>query len=171
MARYAIDSDVLGTIQRSGYSAEIGALGRLPVVITDAVWDELTINAAANGSNAASVRAAEDLLKAIAGGPTVLEPATPEAVTLDALHGDVATEDLGEHSIMAYTVHNPDVMAVLIDKRATCRAVEEVRGRVLSLHGFLDVLRAEHRLDRRVASAISQYFCVRHKPTVPPLWW
>jgi len=171
MTRYALDTDLLACIQRSGSSSAIGELGPLPVVITDSVWDELTLNATANGAAPASVKVAENLLRAIAGGPTVLEAATPEAATLTRLHGEVGTEDIGEHSIMAYAVHHTDVTPVLIDRRATWRAVEEVRGRVLSLHGFLDVLRTQHRLDRKVASAISKFFCDRNKPAVPPLWW
>ena len=171
MARYAVDSDVLGTIQRSGYSAEFRALGRLPVVITDSVWDELTVNAAANGARDASVKEAQALLEAIAGGPTVLEPETQEAATLVELQGEVAAEHEGEHSIMAYAVHNADVVPVLLDLRATRRAVEELRGRVLSLHGFLDVLRTGHRLSPKIAHAVSEWFFVRNRPSTPPLWW
>ena len=162
---------MLGTIQRSGCAAAFCGLGPLPVVVTDSVWDELTVNAAANGARDASVREAQTLLETIAGAPTVLAPATLEATTLVRLQGEVATEHEGEHSIMAYAVHHEDVMPVLLDLRATRRAVEEVRGRVLSLHGFLDVLRTSHRLPRKVANAISDWFCVRNRPATPPLWW
>lgn len=171
MIRYAIDSDVVGMIQRSGFLAEVRALGRLPVIITDSVWDELTVNAGANGAWESSVKEAEALLQAIAGAPTVLEPETAEAATLVKLQGKFAAEHEGEHSIMAYAFHNADVLPVLLDLRATRRAVEELKGRVLSLHGFLDVLRTHHGLASEVAHSISEWFCARNRPWTQPLWW
>lgn len=149
MTGYAVDSDVLGVIQRSGFAAEVRSLGRLPVVITDSVWDELTIGASDQGAREATVREAQELLETIAGEPTVLQPETEETATLVKLQGEVATEHEGEHSILAFALHHPDVTPVLLDKRATLRAVEELRRRVLSLHGFLDILRTTAFLDRR----------------------
>ena len=169
--RYAVDSDVLAILQRAGHAASVQRLGLLPVVITDIVWDELTERAAKSNARPETVRETEALLKAIAGAPTVLTEQGPESQTLVELQRPPETEGLGEHSVIAYAYHHPDVVAVLHDRRALHRAVEELQGRVLSLHGFLDVLRARHGLAPRAANEVSSWYCARHQPQRPPVWW
>ncbi len=171
MSRYAVDTDVLANIQRAGHAMSLQRLGALPVIITDIVWDELTVNAARGGAAPRIVQEAQALLCAIAGAPTVLEPESLETKTLVQLQSPPATEGLGEHSVIAYAYHHADVTAVLHDKRALHRGVEELRGRVLSFHGFLDVLRTQHGLQGRSADEISHWYCTRFKPQRRPLWW
>lgn len=50
------------------------------------------------------------------------------------------TEGPGEHSVIAYCHHHPEAIAVLRDKAAVRRGIEELRGRVLSFHGLVGEL-------------------------------
>src|SRR5947209_7601433 len=95
---YAVDSDIFGTIQRAGHAATLTALGLLPVVVTEFVWDELTTKSAANGAHPATVAQALAMLQAIAGTPWLLQPQSVEAATFAALQNPPPTEGVGEHS-------------------------------------------------------------------------
>jgi predicted nucleic acid-binding protein len=172
MTRYAIDTDVLARIQRARHVSTLSKLGRLPVVVTDTVWEELTVVARSKGNAPASeIEEMERMLEAIAGRPTELELDTVEAEAFGRLHSRPdRAEDAGEHSIIAYASIHEDVIAVLFDRRALFRAVEELRGRVLSIHGFLDVLRTRHGLAPLEADDLSQK--IRKAASIPqPLWW
>jgi hypothetical protein len=170
VTRFVVDSDILANIQRAGFAPQVTALGELPVTITDVVWDELTVGAKAKGAKQATVDEADAMLKAIAGAPTVLQPESPEAGTLVDLQRPPETEGVGEHSVIAYALHHPDDTAVLLDRRALHRGVEELRGRVISFHGFLDVLRGRG-LPRNEADQISRWYVQRYVPVRAPLWW
>ena len=111
------------------------------------------------------------MLRAIAGAPMVLMPQSPEARTLVQLQLPPPTEGLGEHSVIAYAFHHADVTVVLNDRRALHRCIEELRGRVVSWHGFLDVLRSGHGLTKRAAEELSAWYCSRFVPQRPPIWW
>ncbi|MGZ3457580.1 MAG: hypothetical protein ACXU86_03650 [Archangium sp.] len=171
MNRYAVDTDVLANIQRVGHTRTLTRLGPLPVIITDTVWEELTTGAERTGKvPRATLDEMQQMLEAIAGAPTTLEPATSEAAAFARLHSGPGTEDAGEHSLIAYASQHQDVIAVLFDRRALFRAVEELRGRVLSIHGFLDVLRTMGKLAATDAGDISSKLC-RARSLVQPLWW
>lgn len=171
MIRYAIDTDVLAIIQRIRHAKTLIQLGPLPVIITDTVWDELTIGAERTGKpHRSTISEMRELLKTIAGEPTRLEPATPEIEAFVRLHSNSSTEDAGEHSLIAYASQHTDIVAVLFDRTALHRAVEELRGRVLSIHGFLDVLRTHHGLSGTDADSISRNVCAA-RSVVQPLWW
>jgi hypothetical protein len=171
MMRYVVDTDILANIQRAGHAGTLGGLGPLPVVITDTVWDELTVNARLNGAAPRLVKEADDMLRAIAGAPMMLTPQSPEARTLVQLQLPPPTEGLGEHSVIAYAFHHGDVTAVLNDRRALHRGIEELHGRVVSWHGFLDVLRAGHGLTKRASDELSSWYCSRFVPQRAPIWW
>jgi hypothetical protein len=166
-----VDSDILGILQRSGQLAAIQAFGALPWIITDEVWYEVTERAAANRASPATVAAMRSFLTAVAGAPTVIQPATPEARSLALLSTPPVKEDPGELSVIAYAMHHPDVTAVLHDRAAVFRGVEELHGRVLSIHGLLHQLANAHGLPRTDATKISDDYCRRYQPTRPPLWW
>lgn len=171
MTRYALDADILALIQRAGHAPTLSRLGRLPVVVTDTVWDELTVVAQGTGKVwPATLEEMNALLVSIAGAPTLLEPATPESEAFARLHPDASTENAGEHSLIAYASQHPDVIGVLFDRKALHRGVEELRGRVLSIHGFLDVLRTTHGLTTEDAATISTRICAA-KNVEKPLWW
>ncbi len=171
MNRYALDTDILALVQRAGHAKTLTRLGRLPVVVTDTIWDELTVVAESTGKvRPETLVEMKDLLVSIVGAPTLLEPATPESEAYVRLHPGSDAENAGEHSLIAYASQHPDVTAVLFDRQALHRAVEELRGRVLSIHGFLDVLRSQHGLSGSDAQAISQKICAA-RSIVPPLWW
>lgn len=171
MNRYALDTDILANLQRAGHAETLSRLGGLPVIVTDTVWDELTLVAERTGKvHASTLEQMRRLLDSIAGAPVNLEPDTPEAETFGRLHSHSGAEDAGEHSVIAYAMVHPDVTAVLFDRRALFRGVEELRGRVLSIHGFLDVLRTQHGLAPEDAEAISRKICAA-KSIVQPLWW
>jgi hypothetical protein len=171
MSLYAVDTDVLVNIQRAGHAGTLQQLGLLPVIITDTVWDELTINAAQHGAPPKIVQQALAMLTAIAGAPTVLSPQSAEAQTFVQLQKPPATEGIGEHSVIAYAYHHPEVTAVLHDRKALHRGVEELRGRVLSFHGFLGLLRTGHGLPTQAANQISDWYCAQFKPQRRPVWW
>jgi hypothetical protein len=168
---FVLDADFLATIQRSGHAAAFTALGRLPVVITDAVWDELTINARKYGIYAKSVEEMLAMLVAIAGEATPIRPQSAEAETLAVSQAAPPSEGPGELSAIAFALHHADAVPVLIDRKALRRAVEELRGKVLSLHGVLDVLRSDHGLPPAVVNDISDWYCARNRPVRPPVWW
>lgn len=169
--RLAVDADILGILQRSRGLAAIQPLGSLSWVITDTVWEEVTIQAAANGANAATVAEMDAFLVAVASQPMVIAPQTPEAHTLQSLSRPPVKEDPGELSIIAYTIHHPDTVPVLHDRAAIFRAVEELHGRVLSIHGLLHRLVGENGLPLAAAQEISLWYCKRYGPTRPPTWW
>lgn len=169
-AQFVVDTDIFANIQRSRLSARVAALGRLPVVVTDVVWDELTTGAKEKGARQDTVDEAEAMLTALAGVPSVLEPQSPEAATLADLQRPPATEGAGEHSVIARTYHHQGETAVLLDRRALHRGVEELRGRVISFHGFLEVL-IKHGLSREDAELISRSYLQKYPHLRAPTWW
>jgi hypothetical protein len=166
-----VDADILGILQRAEYLRPIQALGQLPWVITEEVWYEVTDRAAAHGAYPATVDEMQKFLVTVAGAPTIIAPMSPEAESLARLLAPPAREDPGELSVIAYSFHRPDVTAVLHDRAAVFRGVEELRGRVISIHGLLGRLRSDHGLPAADAQRISDYYCKRHTPTRSPLWW
>jgi predicted nucleic acid-binding protein len=168
---FVVDSNVLVAVQRARMTAEFQACGKLPVVVTDVVWDELTINALAKGARPETVREMEEMLRAIAASPTVLAPQSPEAEVLTALQAPPLTEGIGEHSVIAYAIVHKETTAVLFDRRALHRGVEELRGNVLAFHGFLSELVGRGHVSKRVADSISTSYCERNAPARRPLWW
>jgi hypothetical protein len=162
--RFALDSDVVVALVNSGRADEVALL---PVVITDAVWDELTDEEKVSRQK---IERQEALLKAIAGAPTRLDPETNEARAIAELEMPSAPAfGLGERSVIAYAMHNPDTIAVLIDKFALHRASEELAvGQVMSLHRALHALEGLG-LPSLVAEATSRRWC--KLPHRPPRWW
>ncbi len=167
----APDADILGIIQRVRHLQTLTKCGLTTMVVTDVVWDEVTVNAAANGASAATVAEMDNALTVLAGARTVIAPMTPESKTFTLLATPPVREGPGELSVIAYALHHDDVWPVLHDRAAMLRAVEELRGRVLSLHGFLGAFHKDFGLSKVDATAISQAYCSRYTPTRPPLWW
>lgn len=167
---FAVDADILGILQRADL-ASILALGALPWVITDEVWYEVTDRAAAHGAYPATVDEMRRFLTTIAGTPTVIAPMSPEAEALARLSTPPVKEDPGELSVIAYAYAHPETIAVLHDRAAVYRGIEELRGRVISIHGLLGHLRSEHGLPSAEAQRISDHYCKRFTPARPPLWW
>jgi predicted nucleic acid-binding protein len=166
--RYALDADVIIRLQKSEQMEALKAVGRLPVVVTDVVWDEV-IGESEGRQSMRENEQLRELLHVIAGGPTEIHPQTPEALAFAQL--DAPKFGAGERSMIAYALSHPDVTVVLIDKLALHRAIEELRGeRVLSLHGWLRAMEP-YGLGRRIAQAISSAFCKAYPQHRPPLWW
>lgn len=167
--KYAVDTDILAHIQRAGIAPELIKLGRLPVILTDIVWDEFVEGPKRSGANQATIKQAEELAVAIAGSETAIMSGSAEASALARLTTPPMTEDLGELSIIAYaSVHTADV-AVLLDRKALHRAVEELGPRVISMYGFLKMLEA-HGLARSCTNIVSQRL-LKNFGFKPPLWW
>jgi len=162
--RLVLDSDVIIALEQAG--AEIRSdVGRvLPLVVTDVVWDELE----APGDRQ---HRAQAFATAIAGHVTVLQANSPEAGTWAALQSDPRTEGAGEHSVIAYCVHHPDSIGVFQDKAALRRAVEELRGRVLSFHGLIGELVDGGHLSWERARAVASRYRRQFTHARPPLWW
>ena len=169
MRLFAVDTDVLSPIANAGENVALRALGRAPVILTDVVWQECS-----GGDGRLS---AERLALATAwcGGPTVIQPGSPEAGTAATLlaQGDL---EVGEISILSWAAHHADVVPVLYERHALLRALEEMPLRpVLSIHGFLAEL-VLLGLPRSAAKTISRSYCAgaHWKKGVrpqPPLWW
>lgn len=140
-------------------------------MITEEVWYEVTERAAAHGAYPATVDEMRKFLVAVVGAPTAIAPMSQEAESLARLLAPPAKEDPGELSVIAYAFHHPEAIAVLHDRAAVFRGVEELRGRVISIHGLLGHLRSNHSLSLADAQRISDHYCKRHTPTRSPLWW
>ncbi len=164
MTRYALDTDVIISLERVDAGSWLDGRGPLPVVVTDVVWSELV----APGDTLAR---AQKYAGAIAGGVTPLLPDTPEAETFLALQQPPKTEGPGEHSVIAYCHHHADVIAVLQDKGALRRGVEEIRSRILSFHGFLEELVSKGHLNWKEATAMATRYRVSYSHARLPVWW
>lgn len=179
MRMYAPDTDVLVRILRAGQARGLAACGRLPVLVTDTVWDELTVEpvlrAREKREGDEKIRAiqracseAEALLRAIVGEPTRILAGSREADLLARLML-VRRVGPGEDSVIALALANRDVVPVFIDGKAIRRCVEERPGsNLLSLYGFLEALRTECGVSADVIDAV-----VRHvqNDLALPLWW
>jgi hypothetical protein len=161
---FVLDTDVLIALAQVESGTGLSARGPLPVVVTDVVWDELE----APGDRLAR---AQKLAKAISGGITVLEPDSPEAGTLVSLQHAPRTEGPGEHSVIAYCHHHAGAVAVLQDKAALRRGVEELRGRVLSFHGFVGELVDRRYIDWADARAMAAKYRRQYVHARVPVWW
>lgn len=73
--------------------------------------------------------------------------------------------------MIAYCHHNSDVIAVLQDKGALRRGVEEIRTRILSFHGFLEVLVSRGHLDWKEATAMATKYRANYSHARLPVWW
>jgi hypothetical protein len=162
---YAPDSDFFINLQRLGLARDLAECGRLPIVVTDVVWDELI-----NGKNPYANAELDQVLKAVAGQPRVIEVESPEAESFAFIHQSPSTEHRGEHSIIAVAIHDQTVVPVLLDKKGLHRAVEELRRLVLSMHGFLRILTALRSIPVELAMTIADAY--RRKCSAPkPHWW
>lgn len=165
--RLVLDTDVFLAVESSGMRDDLAATGPWPIVVTDVVWSELV-----DHCPRAHVDGMKGLLGALAGAPSDLLTESPEARALGALQ-QVPTqkEGAGELSVIAYTLCHPETTAVLKDRRAVVRAVEEMRERVLSFHGMLDWLVTQDHLPKDLAQRLSAQFLRANNGTVRPLWW
>ncbi len=165
MIRYALDNDVLSVLKTERDA--IAALGRLPLVITGSVWDEFCDL----GGDPDLLRRDREMLEAIAGERVDIEPQTPEAEAFAMLMASTPAIHEGEASIIALAFRDSGITPVLIDRRAIWRAVEELRGRVIAVHAFLDVLRSDHGLAPAVAGRLASAYRRRQSMSAPPMWW
>jgi hypothetical protein len=164
VTRFVLDTDVVISLEQAGSSFSLGSRGPLPVIVTDVVWDELE----APGDTA--VRA-QKFAKAIAGEVTALAADSPEAATLVALQEPPKTEGPGEHSVIAYCHHHPEAIAVLQDKAALRRGIEELRGRVLSFHGLVGELVGRGHVSWMEARAMATRYRRQYNHARVPVWW
>lgn len=166
-ARLVLDADVFLAVESARLREELGKTGPWPIVITDVVWSELV-----DYCPTVHLAGMKELLSKLAGSPTELLTQTPEALALGAMQqAAMQKEGMGELSVIAFTLHNADASAVLKDRRAVVRAVEEMRGRVLSFHGMLDWLVRQEHLPLDLAQRLSAQYLKANNGTVRPLWW
>lgn len=165
MTVYAPDSDFFVHVQRLRFSDDLMRCGRLPVVVTDVVWEELVTTKSPHVN--AEMQA---LLDAVAGEPRALEPMSPEAGTFTKLQQPPKTEGPGEHSVIAVALHDPNVIPVLLDKKALHRAIEELRRPLLAMHGFLDVLITSGVLPKALGRSLAAKYRAATSASSPQ-WW
>ncbi len=164
MTRFVLDTDVLISLEKASAGLRLAARSKVPVVVTDVVWDELT----APGDPEAR---AQTFARALAGEVTELEAGSPAAATLVALQQEPKTEGAGEHSVIAYCFHDRDAVAVLQDKFGIRRGVEELRGRVLSFMGFLGELVEHGILTWPEAHTVAARYKRQYNHARVPVWW
>jgi hypothetical protein len=162
--RFVLDTDIVISMEKTFRELKLGDRGGLPVIVTDVVWDELE----APGDDQHRTRT---FATAIAGKVTVLEAESAEAATWVALQGDPRTEGPGEHSVIAHCIHHPDTIAVLQDKAALRRAVEELRGRVLSFHGLVGALVDRGHVAWDEARGLAARYRRTYSHARTPVWW
>jgi hypothetical protein len=165
VTRYALDTDVIIALELVDAGTGLDQRGPLPVVVTDVVWGELV----APGDPLARARNYAGAI--LAGDVTQFLPDTPEAETFLALQQPPKTEGPGEHSVIAYCHHHPDAIGVLQDKGALRRGVEEIRKRIISFHGFLEVLVSAGHLDWKEATAMATRYRRQYPHARLPVWW
>jgi len=164
VTRFVLDTDVVIALERACSGLGLGSRGALPVILTDVVWDELE----APGDTA---RRAQEFAKAIAGDVTALVADSPEAATLVALQASPKTEGPGEHSVIAYCHHHHEAIAVLQDRAAVRRGIEELRGRVLSFHGLVGELVDRGHVSWPEARAMANRYRRQYNHARIPIWW
>ncbi len=172
MTCFAVDTDVLVWLVRSGQTVPLAALGRQPVLVTDTIWDEAGTHKQGDAGGEAEARQQVLTTWSV---KTTLAPGSAEAETAQVLldQGDL---EAGEVSILAWAIHHAEIVPVFHERQALLRAIEEMPGRpVLSFHGFLGLL-VELGLPARAAKTISERYCARltwknsSRPVVPQ-WW
>ncbi|MCM2335039.1 MAG: hypothetical protein NDI82_13985 [Anaeromyxobacteraceae bacterium] len=164
MTRFVLDTDVLISLEMTSAGLGLAARSKVPVVVTDVVWEELT----APGDPYARAQA---FTKALAGEVTELEAGSPAAATLVALQQGPKTEGPGEHSVIAFCFHDSEAVAVLQDKGGIRRGVEELRGRVISFMGFLGVLVERGILTWPEAHTVAARYRRQYNHARVPAWW
>ena len=158
-------------IERSGSRPEWLKLPKLPLVVTDSVWDELVEGPRQKGETGLADQT-EAWLRAVVGQPTVIPTDSAEARVAAALLMAPGSIGIGEASIIGYTLTHPEHVAVLLDRRALWQAVEELRGaRVMSMHGFLAEMVASHSMPQALANVVSETLLKRQTGTKRPSWW
>ncbi len=164
MTGFVLDADVIIALELADRGTGLAARGALPVVVTDVVWEEL-------GAPGDTEARTQTFAKAIAGDVMVFQADSAEAATLVALQQPPKAEGPGEHSVIAYCQHHPEVIAVLQDKAALRRGVEELRGRVLSFHGFVGELVARGHLNWTEARTLAARYRRQYGHARIPVWW
>lgn len=164
MTRFVLDTDVVIALEKAGDALRLGSRGPFPVILTDVVWDEL------EAPGDIEVRA-QRFAKAIAGDVITLEADSPEAATMVALQEAPKIEGPGEHSVIAYCHHHPEAIAVLQDKAAVRRSIEELRGRVLSFHGLVGELVTRGHVSWGEARIMASRYRRQYNHARIPVWW
>ncbi len=169
---YALDAGVVIALQRAQRLNALGAAAsRVPIVIVEEVRDELIDVPPKHAHFASEVRQA--LLSPGLVRVESIALGDPAAAVLGTLRrGRTASTDLGEAASIAWASRRPDAVLVLRDGHAAMLAVEELRGRVLGLFGFLMVLVDVGVVDRsqmaELATALAQAPDVKARI---PTWW
>jgi hypothetical protein len=161
---YVLDSDVLIPLFNHVGTQLIG-VGRLPIVIPEFVWNEV------KSGKVGPVRAA--FMTAIAGAHTSWDVTSAEhAAFLRLYSGCEARLGDGERAAIAYAHVHPDAIVVTVDQLALKRAVEHLRGRVLSAFGLLDAFVTSGRIAREVLDLFAMKYSATPlgKDHPPPLW-
>ncbi len=161
MTRFVLDTDVLISLEMTAGGLGLSERGKVPVVVTDVVWEELIAPGDPNAR-------AQAFAQALAGVVTELQPGSAPAETLVALQQEPTTEGPGEHSVIAYCVHDREAIAVLQDKGAIRRGVEELRGRVM---GFLGELVERGILTWPEAHTAAAKYRRQYNHARVPVWW
>jgi hypothetical protein len=144
---------------------ELRAVGRLPIVIPELAWDE-----AVKGKHGPGRQA---FMTAIAGAPTSWDAASAEnQLFIRMFAGKEADLGDGERAGIAYACVRTDTVFVTLDKLAMRRAVEHLRGRVLTAFGLLDAWVASNVIPAVILATFAKRYAASgaSKDHPAPLW-
>lgn len=166
---YALDTDVISIMARAASLREWKAVGLLPVAVTEVVYAELS------DGNGEKAETAKRVVAAVAPAPVAFEAgsdlAGKFAEVLEAWPPPPKKTDVGERSVVALSLLRDDHVAVMLDFKALYLAAEELRGRVLSMHGFLHALTSMGKLDSAMAKRVSDRLVHEQRGRRKPTWW
>ena len=167
-----IDAGFIIALQRvSHLDALQGLSARFSLVMVEEAYDEVT--EPRSGKHATEARQAAIALEAVS--VQSIDPESQAAARLHALRtrrAKVTRADLGEDASIAWAADHPTFVFVTRDRGAAFLALNELRGRTMTLFHFLreavEVGALEPARARAMADAIST---TKGVSAVPPLWW
>jgi predicted nucleic acid-binding protein len=169
--RALLDSGIIVALQRTDQLALLTSIARvLPLLVVEEVFDELTDpREGRHATGAAEARAAmEGSVHVVS-----IQLGSAAATLMDGLLRG-RKRNAGECASVAWAAQEEhvDVTFVLRDGRFAYTALEELRGRVQGLHGFLRTTVERGAFPAATAGALAA--AAAHTPGVellPPLWW
>jgi len=172
MRVHVLDTGVVVAFQRTGRLALLAEIGqRESLVIVEEVRDELLTVPPKHASRAKDIQTT--LLDTERVRVEAIMATDPAAAVLSELRATrSASADKGEAASIAWASGRPAARLILRDRKAAMIALEELRGRVLGVFGFLMRMVDAKIIDQAVAKAAG--LAMVDEPEVKeraPTWW
>lgn len=167
------DAGILIRVQRAGHlPALAAAAATAPMALAQEVYDELT--KPRQGKHALLAKQAKQILDGSQIQLRSVQLGSPAATSFTRLRGNKTNvvADRGECASVALAIHDPTLRFVTIDRSMTFTALNELPGRVLTLHRFLRELVEGTHLARQAARDIADTVRPQGGMHAPePEWW